>query len=793
MKINCTFCSKSFLQKFSFLISLSFSFCLSGFTQNFINEISEYNSNIFKEELYIQTDRDLYIVGEQLWLKIYKLNALSKKPDNVSKVVYIELLNSAGYPVKQIKLSVDKESESTGFNLPDTLSSGNYLLRAYTNWMKNYSEKDFSFKNISIINPFQSPDKIKIPSNKSIIDTVLFYPEGGALVSGLKSKVGFKAIDKSGRPKKIAAALVNEKMDTICLTRTENTGFGTFFIKPDHTDIYKLLYTNETGNKQSFPLGKVEDSGIILSLNHSEKNAPIKVKINKSSDFNSGNNKYFILVRSGGLVNFVKEINLDREIELNLSRDELPYGISQIVLTNKNGEQLRSRWIFNESDKSIFLNVKLDKPKYGLREKVKLEINATDKQGNPIETDLVVSITKSCSINEDRISIDNRYTHLFTLRTGIRSYEAIDINEGLLFYTGDDFDLKKIFGSNKMHPQYLPELEGKILSGTLKSNTTDEPIVNKNVVFSFVGKAAQCQIYETNDSGDFHFVINEFGLQEIVIQPLEAELSDYYVELEPDFINSFNHFLPGSFYLDTSNLEELNKNIISMQIENIYQPYRQNNYKITTDSNFISFYGKPEYAVQISDFIRLTTVREVIKEIVPSVYTRKKDGEFFFKIISDIDGQVFENNPFVIVDGIPFNGIDQILNMRSTDLARIEVLNLRYFIDDHIFDGILNFTTRKGNLEAIDFDHTIFRQAYTTFSREVKFNSPDYSNDVLKNSRLPDFRNTLYWNPDLHTQKDGVVSFEFFTSDEANNYTILIEGISPDGQTGAVSKRLVVN
>ena len=177
-------------------------------------EITEYNSKNFEEELFLQTDRDLYIVGEQVWFKIYKINALTHKPNNVSKVVYLELLNGAGYPVVQIKLKVERKSESASFNLPETLSSGNYLLRAYTNWMKNYSEKDFSFKPITIFNPFHGPEKIKIPSKRQFIDTVLFYPEGGVLVSGIESKVGFRAIDKSGRPQSLDAAIVNEKMDT---------------------------------------------------------------------------------------------------------------------------------------------------------------------------------------------------------------------------------------------------------------------------------------------------------------------------------------------------------------------------------------------------------------------------------------------------------------------------------------------------------------------------------------------------------------------------------------------------
>lgn len=792
MEANCISCLVLPIRKILLLVLLSFSCWLSGLAQNMLREITEYNSKNFREELFIQTDRDWYIVGEQVWFKVYKLNAYSKKPDNVSKAVYIELLNSTGYPVIQIKLNVDRDSESSSFILSDTLSSGNYLLRAYTNWMKNYSEKDFSFKPISIINPFHRPEKIGISPTTLLIDTVHFYPEGGSLVSGIESRVGFMAINKSGGPQKIDAALVNGNSDTLCLVQSEETGFGTFLFTPDHRDNYKLIYINKIGEERGFPLGMIERSGIALSLDHSDQHSPTRVKINIGSGFHPNGNSYFIFIISEGLVKFIKEFKLNKEIGLVINGNELPKGISQIILSNNDLEQLSNRWIYNEFEDNISLDVKLDKQSYGSREKVKVEIISTDKEGDPVSTDLSVSITKSCTVNTNRVNINNRYKHLSLLRMGINSYEVADINDYLLSYSDDNFDLMKIMNPDKIHPQYLPDLEGIILSGTLRDSNTDEPLGNTKVVFSLVGRAAKCQLYETNYSVDFHFVINESGLQEIVIQPVNNVLSDYHVELKSDFSNSFDHFLPGSFCLDTSRLEELNNSIINMQIENIYKPYRQNRLSVPVSDSMVSFYGEPMYTVDISEFIRLTTVDEVIKEIVPYVHTRKMDEESLIRVVSDIEGKAFDNNPLVLVDGIPFNDFDQLLDLSSTEMERIEVINRRYFIDNYVFDGIVHFVTKKGNLEALDFDHAIFRQAYKTFYRGARFNSPDYSNDSLINSPLPDFRNTLYWNPDLQTQNDGVVSFEFFTSDEAGDYTMFIEGNSPDGETGVICEQLIV-
>jgi hypothetical protein len=60
----------------------------------------------------------------------------------------------------------------------------------------------------------------------------------------------------------------------------------------------------------------------------------------------------------------------------------------------------------------------------------------------------------------------------------------------------------------------------------------------------------------------------------------------------------------------------------------------------------------------------------------------------------------------------------------------------------------------------------------------------------MKESRIPDYRNTLFWNPDLQTRKDGKTEISFFTSDESSDYIIVVEGITSDGKKGYSSVSL---
>ena len=549
----------------------------------------------FRESLYLQTDRDLYVAGEEVWIKVYKLDARGKQPDDFSKVVYIELLNQAGYPVNQVKLHVPEKSGSLGITLSDTLSSGNYLIRAYTSWMKNFPSMDFSFRTISVINPFRSMENIGVSSSRQVSETM----------------------DNSG--------------------------------------------TAELNNK-------------------------------------------------------------------------------------------------------LLLEISFNKQDYGPRERIGAGIRVTDPSGQPVEADLSVSVVKSCLVEDSRWNLQDQSSGKLSDWQG----PGVPVS-------------------------FLPELEGVVLGGTLLNSLTDEPMGDQDIVLSLVGKTARCQVYRTNEQGEFFFNLDEPGVQEIVIEPRDSEVVDYYIDLKPEYHIVYDHPLPGPLLLDTTKLEALNQSIINMQIQGVYKAYRPQELAHIQETVPISFYGEPEYQIQISDYIQLKNIGEVIKEIVPPVSLRVKDGKTSFWMENGVDRLHFKNQPLVLVDGVPYDDADQILNIGIRELELIEVINLRYLLDGHMFEGIIHFITKKGKMAGLEFDHRVFRQAFPGYSEGSGFRSPQYSNDSLKRSPLPDFRNTLYWDSGLQTGEDGRTGFEFYTSDESGEYTIILEGISGDGKSGSLTKTILVH
>ncbi len=111
---------------------------------------AQYSYNIYSnaslaEKVYLQLDGKVYTTGNIIWFKCIVVNANNHVPSSISKVLYVELINpdETIYQKKLIKL--ENGIGEGFFNLGNELHQGLYLIRAYTQWNKNFGT-DFTFK-----------------------------------------------------------------------------------------------------------------------------------------------------------------------------------------------------------------------------------------------------------------------------------------------------------------------------------------------------------------------------------------------------------------------------------------------------------------------------------------------------------------------------------------------------------------------------------------------------------------------------------------------------------------------
>jgi uncharacterized protein YfaS (alpha-2-macroglobulin family) len=73
---------------------------------------------------------------------------------------------------------------------------------------------------------------------------------------------------------------------------------------------------------------------------------------------------------------------------------------------------------------------------------------------------------------------------------------------------------------------------------------------------------------------------------------------------------------------------------------------------------------------------------------------------------------------------------------------------------------------------------------YEGLQYQREFYSPVYETQEQISSRLPDFRNVLYWSPTVQTNAQGKAEISFFTSDLKGRYVAILQGMSTDGRVG---------
>jgi hypothetical protein len=327
-------------------------------------------------------------------------------------------------------------------------------------------------------------------------------------------------------------------------------------------------------------------------------------------------------------------------------------------------------------------------------------------------------------------------------------------------------------------PQWLPEYEGHIVNGRIIPSPNPDEKVIPNI--SFVGK----DIRYTNGrsvSGDglSHFYTNEiFGHQQIV-----ASLISILYEKTPyrlDIISPFAESLPKNLPPLQVRLQEekMMERHIGAQLQKIIATDTLYNQSLPEDY----YYLPAPLSYDLDEYTRFNTLSETIFEFINRVRVNKVDNKRKIRVFLPEEQSYNTGNTLVLLDGIPIYDHDLLLNYNPYLIKRINIYSGRYTFNGETYGSIVSFVTPQGNLPSFQLSEESQLFEYEFPILPEKFEMPDYSDETVKNSRKPDFRHTLYWNPFVEVQEGKPVQLSFYTSDLSGTFEILVEGITRDGK-----------
>src|SRR5690606_826774 len=133
-----------------------------------LEKLTNYHNNFPKEKVYLHLDKPYYSIGEQIWFKGYLTLGNYNFLSSLSKILYVELINPNNEVAISVRLPVISGITFGDILLTDSLKEGNYRIRAYSNWMRNFDERYYFDKTIQIGNALKNP--ILAESSFSILE-----------------------------------------------------------------------------------------------------------------------------------------------------------------------------------------------------------------------------------------------------------------------------------------------------------------------------------------------------------------------------------------------------------------------------------------------------------------------------------------------------------------------------------------------------------------------------------------------------------------------------------------------
>ena len=769
-----------------------------------------------QEKIHLHIDRDIYVPGEKIWFKAYVADALTNLSPTYSRFVYVELISPSDSLIQRVMINMENGMFYGHLFLADKLPVGEYTIRAYTKYMQKMGDDYFFKKNVEIASIIKKDEVVKKSRRQREITydyDVSFFPEGGHLIEGAFCRIAFKSLNEKGFSENISGEIIDENgVVVVSNVNTLYAGMGSFFITAEKGKKYYLESLNSKGIKKRFLLPDAYDNTLSISTNWNNSRGRFYFSIKSAA--NSPDIPHYILVLSKGVVYYF--LDFEKDNDYFFDEKHLPSGVVQLLLLDKDLNPVSERLIFNKTEDQIKTVFTTDKNEYEKRDLVSSKIKLSDLEGNYLSGNLSVAITDA------DISIDSLTTITSSL---LLSSELKGYIETPAYYLQDNRDAKfaldLLMMTHGWRRYNIPEvIKGKMeapessmeaskeVSGTVKSLFLEKPVEKAEV--TLISTSGSLKLTETNEKGEFLF--------DDIFMPDSVRI----------FIQSMNKKGRPNAILEVNEVKfpEL-KHIPYADIVNYKVNYRVNDSSAELKKEEDVFLKKAEQRSMYDEDMRHIQLDEVV--VTAKAIEKKSEArlKYWANLSSDVTiergnfenlasfmllGEYLSTVGGVLVRGdnahssivyftrnmsLSVNGPAPVLMVvdgfyddftcLTLPISEIESIDLFKGASAAIFGssgmgGVISITTRRGEPGVISPKLNVKTLAPLGFQTPLEFYSPKYDTPAAKALNNPDFRTTIFWKPDVVVDENGEAHFDFYTSDFASTYSVVIEGLSDDGQ-----------
>ncbi|MEQ8472046.1 MAG: hypothetical protein RIC35_12720 [Marinoscillum sp.] len=402
-------------------------------------------------------------------------------------------------------------------------------------------------------------------------------------------------------------------------------------------------------------------------------------------------------------------------------------------------------------EQKIKVDLRLNKSVFQTRELVKAQIYLNDMAGLPVRGGFTVSV-----VNAKVFGTDMTFTTTNAFGESEKSPKIVGnrlTRFGTAYYPGtkdplpDSTQLLFYLQQSKMRYQVFTIHDGKFKLEMLDIKGTDE--------LYYVGQLP----------GKERALVRQINIDWDDDTYTHAEAPNFRMGNEKDPYKEYSHrkrIIDKSYGFYTSD----SSSYLHVDRKEIIDP-------VSADQSF-----------QIQDYILFPTMGELINAVISPLFYGKSEGKEVVRVRYLQPTEATED-PLYLIDGVATMNTDFFLSIEPLDVISVKTVR-----DPHKLvrfgalgrNGIVIVHTKFGNhREPLNPDNLV--QGLT---------QPVPLTSDLKQRGIPDFRSTIYWDPSVQVDDQGVGSFEFYTTDDVGKMTVLVEGMSSNGELFFITKRIEV-
>ncbi len=650
------------------------------------------------EKVYLQTDRDFFFLGDTIWFKAYLLDGQNLSLVSDIQNLYVELIDSQG-KIRQEQVLLSEYGQASGsIIIPDTSVTGPFVIRAYTDYQKNFGEEMIFHKTIRISetkNSFELESDLPVIKKEKPEVDVSFFPEGGFLLTGTQNLVAFKAVDQTGMGVPIGGKVLNSKGEAVVFFRTDYKGMGQLFFDPQTGESYEVIIDEYPDFTYRFEDIRSEAMKLVL-LEQNQEEVTLKIISNARK---RSRKVFYVLCFSRDSLLFKKEIAHRGTMKLKVETDVMLGGINRFILLNEELEPVSERLVFLDNRDVIKLEIKTNHKEFSTRSLVQLEI--LDDLGR---LDSAYSSLSIAVANENSLIAGGDHQHMASylfLDSELKGYiespaeyfvddehiTSMDKLNLLMLSNGWSNYQKNLSEANADDFEYQ-KTAGITIEGNAERIVGKKPIVGGAITVGLFKDSANIILESQTDSSGWFSIDSLFFFDTVtifaqVLNQRGKQRSEVYVDKaikkEPDVspyilnasqsisdipIQQYRH----KYYSDID-YREYHPDDGSILLEEVEIKGR----KVEKDDGHFRIYLEADHVLEVTplDYRHIDVLQFLQGSGVPGLTVYR--GKVKLRGITSMLG---DPSPLFVLDGIPISDepLDIIMSIPMTNIDKVEVL-----------------------------------------------------------------------------------------------------------------------